>query len=380
MRLQLAAAALGLAIIVPLAPSVARADGSISARGVYYKERATRVVQPMLDAMFEVGERGLVNAHFLVDAITSASQSAGAVEAEPFTENRYEAGFGYTHLVDAADGLRLGAVGKYSTESDYVSLYVGVRAELDLAQKNTTLGIGGGIGNDTISGGPASGLAQLMLQCAPGDVVTTECELATYNGYLSVRQLVSQRAVVALTYDVAALRGFQSNPYRSAIVGIMTERERHPTERLRQAIGISARYYFDATKTTLVAGYRFYRDDWLRRDSVGAAAHTPEVRLVQQVGETADASLGYRFHSQLRAFFYQDRYNASQEYISDDVKLSRFRTHAVEAKLGMLGEAFELGGRWSAARFEGILQYVAQDNRFGNAFVVHLALTLPFEY
>ncbi|MBA3395143.1 MAG: DUF3570 domain-containing protein [Deltaproteobacteria bacterium] len=382
MRLQLAVVALGLAVTAPgfLASSVARADGSISARGVYYKERATRVVQPMLDAMFEVGERGLVNGHFLVDAITSASQSAGAVEAEPFTENRYEVGFGYTHLLDAADGMRLGAVGKYSTESDYVSFYVGLRAEVDLAQKNTTLGIGGGVGNDTISGGPASGLAQLMLQCAPGEVVTTECELATYNGYLSVRQLVSQRAVVGLTYDVAALRGFQSNPYRSAIVGIMTERERHPTERLRQALGISARYFLDATKTTLVAGYRFYRDDWLRRDAVGAGAHTPEVRIVQQVGETADASFGYRFHSQLRAFFYRDRYNEQQMYISDDVKLSRFHTHAVEAKLGMLGEAFELSGRWSAARFEGILQYVAQDNRFGNAFVIHLALTLPFEY
>jgi len=89
MRLQLAAA-LALAVLAMLgaARGPAHADGSMSARGVYYKERATRVMQPMLDGMFEVGARGLIDAHFLVDAITSASASSGSAEAEPFTERR----------------------------------------------------------------------------------------------------------------------------------------------------------------------------------------------------------------------------------------------------------------------------------------------------
>ena len=66
--------------------------------------------------------------------------------------------------------------------------------------------------------------------------------------------------------------------------------------------------------------------------------------------------------------------------ISDDVKLSAFRTHTVEAKLGIFGETFGLSGRWAAVRFEAILMYIVQDNRFGNAFVTHAAVTLPFEY
>ena len=45
-----------------------------------------------------------------------------------------------------------------------------------------------------------------------------------------------------------------------------------------------------------------------------------------------------------------------------------------------LGEAFELGGRWAGARFEGILEYVIQNNRFGNAIIAQLAVTLPFDY
>jgi len=335
----------------------------------------------MLDGMFEVGQRGLVTGHFLVDAITSASQSAGAVNAAPFTENRVEGGAGYTHLIDDVfDGLRVGGNARYSTESDYRSIFVGARAEADLAQKNTTIGVGGGYGRDTITGGAQGGLGQIMLACEPGAPERPECKLKTYSFFASASQILSREAIVAVTYDVAALRGYQSNPYRSAIVGMNTEREQHPTERTRQAFAISGRYYITRTETTVIGAYRFYRDNWLRRDAVGAGAHTPELRVVQQVGDTVDASLGYRFHTQLSASFYKERYAATQMYISDDVKLSTFRTHTVEAKLGMLGETFGLPGRWSAARIEAILMYIAQDNRFGNAFVAHFALTLPFEY
>jgi hypothetical protein len=377
MRLQLALA------IVALTSAAARADGTLSARGVYYKEKATRVVQPMLDGLFEIGARGLVNAHFLVDAITSASQSAGAVNAEPFTENRVEGGAGYTHLIDnVLDGARVGGNVRYSTESDYKSLYIGARGEVDLAEKNTTLGLGGGYGRDTISGGAEGGLGQIMLQCEPGAPDEAECKLETYNVFASATQLVSKYAVVGITYDFAALRGYQSNPYRSAIVGMNTAHETHPTERDRHAIAVAGRYYFDATETAVVAQYRYYRDNWLGHGRVGAGAHTPELRVIQHIGDSIDATLRYRFHTQLAAFFYKERYAMvpANGFISDDVKLSAFRTHTVEAKLGILGEAFGFAGRWSEVRFEGILSYIAQDNRFGNAFVAHAAVTMPIEY
>jgi hypothetical protein len=346
-------------------------------RGVYYKERATRVVQPMLDGAFEAGERGLVTAHLLVDAITSASASAGAVDAEPFTERRYEAGGSYAHQLE---GVRLGGEAKYSSEPDYKSLYVGARGEAELAQKNTVLGLGGGLGRDTVSGGPASGLAQLMLQCDPEiDQVTPECQLRTYSVFASASQIVSRTAVIGVSADYAALRGYMANPYRSAVVGtgtsIGTLRERHPTERNRTALAASARYHVRRTGTTLIGAYRYYQDSWKIR------AHTPELRIVQQAGAAADATLRYRFHDQTKqAFFYEERYPMEQAYLSDDVKLSKFTTHTIEAKLGVLGEAFWQSDRWAGARLEVILQYVVQNNRFGNALVTHAALTLPFTY
>jgi hypothetical protein len=370
MRLQLAVAA----VIAAVAP--AHADGTLSARGVYYKERATRVMQPMLDGMFEVGARGLVDAHFLVDAITSASSSSGAADTKPFTENRYEAGAGYAHQLD---GYKLGADAKYSTESDYKSIYAGVRGEAELAEKNTLVGLGGGFGSDTVSGGAGGGLGQLMLVCKPGTPETPECNLTTYSLFASASQIVSRYALVSVTYDFAALRGYQSNPYRTAIVGtgtaIGTLREQHPTSRNRHAVAASARYHLKDTDTTFVGAYRFYRDNW------GIHAHTPELRAIQQVGASVDASVRYRFHDQTKAaYFYKDRYPEEQMLITDDVKLSRFTSHTFEAKLGVLGEAVGLDGRWAGARFEGILQYLVQQNRFGNAVVAHVALTFPLEY
>ena len=156
MRLQLATGLPGLAIagvVATVAPALA--DGQLVARTAYYKERATRVVQPMLDGMFDVAEHGTVTAHFLVDTITSASSSSGSANAKPFTERRYEAGFGYTHQLDK---LRLGGDAKYSTESDYDSFYLGLRGELELAQKNAVLGAGGGVSLDSVSTTMAGGL------------------------------------------------------------------------------------------------------------------------------------------------------------------------------------------------------------------------------
>jgi hypothetical protein len=114
-------------------PGEARADGTLTLRGAYYKERATRVVQPMLDGVFEVGEHGSVDGHLLVDAITSASTSSGAADGG-FTERRYEGGAGYRHELPWGN---LHGDFRGSREPDYLSLFGGAGIELELAEKNT---------------------------------------------------------------------------------------------------------------------------------------------------------------------------------------------------------------------------------------------------
>jgi hypothetical protein len=376
MRLQLiAAAGAGLVVAMVTAAAPARADGTLAVRGVYYKERATRVMQPMLDAMFDAGSRGIVTGHFLIDAITSASASSGAANAAPFTETRYEGGLGYTHDLG---GVVLGADAKYSTESDYVSTYAGVRGQVELGQKNTVLGLGAGISRDTISAAAAQGPFRPSLRCDAEHPDAADCALTVYSVFGSASQVVARDAVIGVSVDVSSLQGYQSNPYRTAIVGEALVPERHPTERTREAFAASARYYVARTGTTLIGAYRYYRDSWQ------VHAHTPELRIVQEAGRDADAAIRLRYYTQDGAYFFRDRYppddHAMTQYISDDIKLSSFTGYTIEAKGGVIGEAFGLDGRWAAARLEGILEYTVQHNRFGNAVVAHVALTIPFEY
>jgi len=370
MRLQLVAAASLVLLATP-----AWADGTLSVRGVYYKERATRVMQPMLDGMFDAGVHGVVTGHFLVDAITSASASSGADNAEPFTERRYEGGGGYSHELG---WLTVGGDAKYSRESDYLSWYGGLRAQADLNQKNTVIGLGVGLSADTITAAAAQGPFMPSLRCSAEKPAERECPLDVYAGYGSVSQLVSRDVVVGASVDVSTLRGYQSNPYRQAIVGESLVPERHPTERTREAFAAWLRTYLAATGTTVIATYRYYRDDW------EVHAHTPELRLVQEAGRNIEASVRFRYYTQDGAYFFRDRYPpddaAMTQFVSDDVKLSSFTGYTMEAKLGVLGDAFELGGRWAGARLEGILEYTIQHNRFGNAVIAHVALTIPFVY
>ncbi len=370
MRLQLAT------VVLLATVATAQADGNLTVRGVYYKERATRVMQPMLDGMFEVGTHGTVVAHLLVDAITSASTSSGAGDSA-FTERRYEGGAGYTHDLGQ---LRVGGDLKYSKEPDYRSLYAGVHAAVDLAQKNATVSGGLGVISDEVSAGEAQGLANPMIACKPSapDVFAKTCGLSGYDLFVSGSQILTRSLVVGASYDLSQQHGYLSNPYRQVVAGLAFVSERHPDERLRQAFGLSARYYVDATHTTVIGSYRYYRDDWK------VHAHTPELRIVQDVGHLIDAAIRYRYYRQSKAFFYEPRYAtgdvAMQAYLSDDPKLTRFDGHTFEAKLGILGEVFGLPDHWSEARIEGILEYVIQNNRFGNAIIAQLALTLPFDY
>jgi hypothetical protein len=363
---------LRFALLLLLVPAVAFADGEVSLRGVYYKERATRVMQPMLDGMLEVGTHGIVDGHFLVDAITSASSSSGAADTA-FTERRIEGGLGYTHDFGQ---YRLGVTGKYSSEPDYKSAYAGVRGEVDLAQKNTTLGAGVGMILDEISAGQAQGLFDPMVACNPHKptVFSRTCDMSAVTAFASASQILSRDMVAALTYDVSSVTGYQSNAYRQVLAGNAFAPERHPDSRLRQAFGASLRYYLRSTKTTLIGAYRYYRDNWKVR------AQTPEVRIVQEAGRTVDFAVRYRYYRQTQAFFYKPRYDTEEEYMTDDTKLTKFDGHTVEAKLGVIGEAFGLEHRWSEMRFEGILEYVVQNNRFGNAIIAHVAVTIPFDF
>jgi hypothetical protein len=335
-------------------------------RGAYYKERSTRVRQPMIDAELEAGPRGTVDAHFLVDEITSASSATG--NPNEFTELRWEVGIGYRRELGSG---RAGAAVRYSQERDYVSFFGIANGELDLAEKNTTLRLVLGLGHDEITNGVAVDAGGL------GTPRLSE-ELDTYLGSLTLKQLVSPDLVASLTYDVTLLDGYQANIYRVVFGGMSPVPERVPDRRLRHALFGALRAFACPTRTTAFVGYRFYADDW------GIVAHTPEVRLIQDLTPGLQVRARYRFHTETAADFFKDVYSQDEvsnaPYVTDDEKLSAHTTHLfglqLSSELGLLG----VRGTWAAARIDAVVEYMIQSTSFGNAVIASIALAVPIRY
>lgn len=351
-------------LVAASAPALARADGELTVRGAYYKERSTRVAQPMLDARFDAGENGELRAHMLVDSISSASVAAGAA-GTPFDEKRYEAGASYQHSLDV---LRIGGGARGSSEPDYKSAFAHLRGEIDLAQRNTVVGLNVAGGRDTVSNeGQQSDIVEPI-----------EGKLWTWLGSLSVTQVLSPILVGQVTYDLVHLDGFQENPYRSVSAGGALEPERVPDTRLRHAGLAALRLFVPVTRSTLAAGYRFYIDDW------GVIGHTPEARLVQEIVPDLDAHLRYRLHHQGAADFYQTTYPSSdpavEPYLTDDVKLSELTTHTIGVKLDLQARLLGVAGQLGEARAEALFEYITQSTYFGNAVAAQIAFTVPFQY
>lgn len=351
-------AAIRVLVALCLLTGLARADGEITARGAYYKEDATRVAQPMMDARFEVGDDGELTTHALVDAITSASVAAGA-SGEPFTELRYEAGAGYLH---AFGDLAIGGFARYSDEPDYTSMFAGIRGRAALARDNTIVDLALSAGHDELSNGGAQGMIS--------EPITGE--LDTLMASLGVTQVLSPRVVAGVTYDLIHLDGFLANPYRSVAAGGMMRREAVPDRRIRHALAGSLRGFMPGIDATLVAGYRLYVDDW------GILAHTPEVRWIQPLSSDSSLQLRYRYYRQTGAEFYRHIYDdAGAEFVTDDPKLSAFTTQTLGLKLATPLSRLGFGGDWRA---DLLVEYIRQDHRFGDAVAGSFAITVPFTY
>ncbi|WP_428267213.1 DUF3570 domain-containing protein [Haliangium sp.] len=366
--MQLSRAGLALAVALAAVASgagSARGDGEVEVRGVYYKERATRVVQPMMDARLELDDATELELHTLVDAITSASVSAGAA-GDAFTERRYQAGAALSHGFGV---YRCGLSARGSYEPDYRSLFGGARCQAELAQRNTVLGLALAFGRDTLSNAGAQG------ELAEDNRVEGTLRSALMS--LSASQVLSPVLIAGVTYDLLYGEGFLANPYRRVPVGGgagSLEPEHLPGARLRHAVFGTVRGFVPQTRSTWIAGYRYYIDDW------GVRAHTPELRLVQELVPRLDVHARYRYHTQRGASFYEPRYEMLEPYLTSDVKLSDFHSHTVGVELQSALAHLGVSGNLAQARIELVIEYVVQRNRLGNAVVAQTALAVPFEY
>jgi hypothetical protein len=283
----LVAAAL-LAVCAP-----ARAD--VVLRGNYWRDRNTRVLSPEAIISKEFGKGTVVGANYLLDAITSASASAGAALDHPFTELRNEFGVMVGQRVGPA--LIQGRY-SYSTESDYWAHTASLGAVFDLFRHNTQLGFSLAYGNDTVGqrNGPT------------GFIVRGGLERVSL--IASWTQTLTRTLLLDVSFDFAQHgfgtqdNGFQSNPYRSATVAGAPQREQTPFIRDKFSLA-GVLYWVLPTGNRIMPfigfrpGVRFYYDDW------DVKSITAELRTHIPVGPVEFRVTG-RYMKQTGASFWRD--------------------------------------------------------------------------
>jgi hypothetical protein len=369
----------------------ARAD-EIVFRGNYWRDRNTRVLQPQAEITQELKSGTLIGAHYLLDAITSASQSAGALRDEPFTELRHEFGVRLGQRIGPA---LLGASYSYSSESDYWAHMASLSAAVDLFQKNTTLALSLAYNHDTVGRrmGPTS--------------YGVLGSLDALHVILGWSQVLTKNMLLNFNYDLSIVgfgdkdNGYQANAYRMVNLGGSPAPDTLPFQRIRHALsaGIHFAIPLDNSVVPYLAfrpSYRFYVDDW------SVIAHTPELRTFLPLGPT-ELRLTGRFYRQGQASFWNDLgdgvpfypSNVGKEcsactsdtvragkYYTADPKLSTFDVYFVEVRLLVKLQFLRpLSKKLSFGFVEGSYGYYINERwahtTFGNAHVAGLTFTFP---
>ncbi len=393
-----AAAGLVAAVIVTLAVRDTRAENRVTLRGQYYREPSTRVIQPVVEMTADLPAKLDVSAHYLLDAITSASAASGPTGDNIFTEYRNEAGIS---LGRTWSRLRVAAAYKYSAESDYWSHTAALSVAARLWADTATLALSGGLGLDQVGrrpqGNAPAPMAAPGAPCAPNALNT--CPLNTVFGGVGYSQVLSPTLLVQGGYEVVVMNGYLASPYR-AVSPFGTEKV--PDNRIRQALSVRSAGYLPRTRTGVQLQYRYYWDlKWDQSDPLLVArsalksnpdnpwevrSHTIEARIFQGVGRDLEFRVTGRYYSQGPANFWCDQglspgcYTGAQLYTSDP-KLQPVRTAFVEGKVywdatRWRGHAFV--GWFAEGTFELSYGLFIQNTTFGDAHVLQTGYSIPF--
>ncbi len=372
--------------LASLAPRLARADeitgtwsGEVAARGDYYWERSTRVTAPSLDIRLASPDGTRFSGHYLVDAITSASQAAGALVDVRFTETRHEAfvGIGREFRVGELP-LDLDGRIRMSREPDYLSLSAGVNGALYLSRRARVLRFSLLALHDEVRQNFRGGTGSRPNPDGSISANSFADDLDVVNTSVGYEQILSRRSYATVQYEFSAARGFLANAYRLVSVAGILRGETHP--RVRNRHTITGRYAIAwprihaSTHLTL----RGYSDDWDIR------AITPEVRWYQEADRALLLRFRYRYYQQSAAFFQEDdaaQYRADSAFFTADPKMDAFRSHelGLAATLGLEmleGTSLDM---LSHVKIDFAFDYRWNENAFGDGVVATLGLRVPFE-
>jgi hypothetical protein len=322
-----------LALLVPAvahaqgAPSVELSDPGDGQVGttfsVYADDDRTTVVTSVVIGRVRLPAPVIVEAHALVDAVSSASVDVVSAATTRFTENRVELGTAATARVLGNDA-KLG----YTTsgENDWRSHAIELGLARDVANKNTRLSLGYGFTYNRVG---------------RAHDPTFEKRLDVQGVQLAVAQVLGKRTLGTLAYTLSYLDGYQGSPYRFIMTaGGVSAPETPPEQRTRHALTARLLHAFGGA-TTVDGSYRIYTDDW------GVRSHTAELAMTRDLNATHELELRLRARGYLQrhAAFYREDYATPMVYMTVDRELSTFWDASTGGRLGWYGERWDLDAK-----------------------------------
>lgn len=322
---------------------MARAEDSVSLWGNYYKERSTRVVEPIVSLRKALPAKTQADVTYLVDQITSAS-GAFTVTDSAFREYRQEIRLGLaTNLGLVTPGVRF----RYSNEPDYRSIGIGADLEFALRKENTRIKLY---------------IERLIDKVGQRTDPSFEDELGTTLVGMSWTETLRRDLLAGISLEAQVLRGYQENPYRI---------ETHPRERNRFSVAGFLGYHVSATKTTPQVGYRYYWDNWELH------GHAVDLQVTQRLHTDVEVTPKFRYYTQDGLFFETPIVGG---FLTSDPKLMAFDSQLYGITIGWT-QGWLHGTPLSAlrdSRIEPSYAYLNQHNFYGPAHIAQLGWYWPF--
>ncbi len=239
------------------------------------------------------------------------------------------------------DVVSLDADYSYSTEHDYKSHTLAFGARTDMFEHNTQFAINYARNFDLACDRTQSALdppaRYQALENSNGcftagkDALRKTDSISIDGLQASWSQAWTPIFVTQVIYTAQITNGFQSNPYRSVIIGEGVKTQEHvPDNRAREAVAARANVFLRPLKAALRLGVRAYYDTW------DVKSGTVDAELEKYFGERFRALVRARVYRQSGALFWSDDYAGGNaplgpkgQYFTGDRELSPFTSYLV---------------------------------------------------
>jgi hypothetical protein len=369
LRLRARPIAAGLAVAVAVVvPARARAENptEVSSRLTLFREPSSHnkgitVLHPQVDANAPIAGGLGIAAGWEADAVSGATPAISGphtgvdaiTSATQFHDNREMVHGGFTYERPDAG---IGASYAYGWENDYRSHSLSATTHDDLYDHNFTLALAYTHNWDSVcdanNAAVQTPLALVPLSSSTHcfnssatDVVTHRLNIDAIEPSLS--WTMTPRLVIQGGGTIQLLDGFQSNPYRSVLVGSQHQepQEHEPLYRQRYAVFGRAVYAFPQWRASTLTMLRLYQDSWAMQ------AATADLVVNKYITQSALLSLRGHYHLQSGASFYRDgegyrTKGPAGQYWTGDRELSPMSNYLVGGRLAFLRKPRQERSSW----------------------------------